>query len=151
MNPLLFVANHHAYGLTDWLAHVTVSAVVHAVIYSFVFRLMHHLTLGKAAVLVVVLGCLLIWSRARDRRGLVSGGGERFRPREGDNAPGRAISWRLRPYDAASLQAPWRHGRDTAPGRVIGRRRLSDHCPPVCPPAVRAFPLCSRNSRGRKA
>jgi hypothetical protein len=72
MNPITFLAYHHAYayGWTEWLAHVTSSAVVHAVIYSFVFRLMHHLTLGQAAVVVVmVLGCLFVWARSRDRRG----------------------------------------------------------------------------------
>jgi hypothetical protein len=52
---------HHAYGWTGWLAHVTISAVVHA--------LMHHLTLGWAAVLgVVVLTCLFMWTQARDQR-----------------------------------------------------------------------------------
>ncbi len=70
MNHLAILAYHHAYGWTDWLAHVTISAVVHALIYSTVFRLMHHLTLGQAVVLVaVVLGCLFLWTRARDRRG----------------------------------------------------------------------------------
>ncbi len=73
MGPLFFLAYHHAhhaYGWTDWLAHVAVASLVHALIYGFVFRLMHHLTLGQAAVLVVVvLGCLFMWTRARDRRG----------------------------------------------------------------------------------
>jgi hypothetical protein len=69
MNPVILLA-YHAHGWTDWLAHVTISAVVHAMIYGFVFRLIHHLTLGQAAVLVaVVLGCLFVWSRTRDRRG----------------------------------------------------------------------------------
>jgi hypothetical protein len=50
-------------------AHATVSAFVHTLIYSFVFRLMHHLTLRQAAVLiVVVLERLFTWARARDRR-----------------------------------------------------------------------------------
>jgi hypothetical protein len=61
---------YHAYGWTDWLAHVTISAVVHALIHGFVFRLTHHLTLGHAAVLVVVVpACLFMWGRTRDRRG----------------------------------------------------------------------------------
>jgi hypothetical protein len=61
---------YHAYGWSDWLVHVTISAVVHSLIYSFVFRLMHHLTLAQAAVLVaVVFGCVFMWMRTRDRRG----------------------------------------------------------------------------------
>jgi hypothetical protein len=64
------VLAYHAYGWTDWLAHVTMSAVMHALIYGFLFRLMHNLTLSQAVVLViVVLGCVSMWSRARDRRG----------------------------------------------------------------------------------
>ena len=67
---MMNILAYHAYGSTDWLAHVTVSAVVHALVYGFVFRLMHHLTLTQAAVLVVVvLGCLFMWSRTRERRG----------------------------------------------------------------------------------
>ncbi len=69
MNHLAFLAYHHAYGWTDWLTHVAVSRLVHALIYSFAFRLMHDLTLGQAAVLVaIILGCLFMWTRARDRR-----------------------------------------------------------------------------------
>jgi hypothetical protein len=69
VNHLPLLAYHHAYGWTDWLAHITVSAFVHALIYSTVFRLMHHVTLGQAVVLVVVvLGCLFMWARSRDRR-----------------------------------------------------------------------------------
>ena len=72
MTPLTFHA-YHAHSWSDWLAHVTVSAVVHAVIFEFVFRFMRHMTLGEAAVLVVVvLGCLFLWMRARGRRGLVN-------------------------------------------------------------------------------
>jgi hypothetical protein len=66
----LVILAEHASGWTDWLAQVTVSAVVNALIYGFVFRLMHQLTLGQAAVLViVVLACLFFWARTRDRRG----------------------------------------------------------------------------------
>ena len=72
MNNLLLLAYQHSHnsGWTDWIAHRAVSAVIHAVIYGFVFRLMHQLTISQAAVLVVVvLGCLFMWSRSRDRRG----------------------------------------------------------------------------------
>ncbi len=44
MNPLAY----HTYGWTDWLAHMTISAVVHALIYRFV----HQLTLAQSAALV---------------------------------------------------------------------------------------------------
>jgi hypothetical protein len=49
---------------------MAISAVVHALIYSVIFRAMHDLTLGQAVVLVViVLFILFMWGRARDRRG----------------------------------------------------------------------------------
>ena len=64
------LAYHHGFGgTTDWLTHLVLSAVVHAVIYGFVFRLLRHLTLGEEAVLVgVVLVGILMWGRGRDRR-----------------------------------------------------------------------------------
>ena len=66
----LSYARHHGGGMTDWIAHMAVSSVIHAVIYGFVFRLMGHLTLGQDAVLVaVVLGVAFAWARSRDRRG----------------------------------------------------------------------------------
>ncbi len=66
----LSYAHHHGGGMTDWIAHMAISSVIHAVIYGFVFRLMHQLTLQQDAVLVVVvLGALFVWSKARDRRG----------------------------------------------------------------------------------
>jgi hypothetical protein len=58
---LLTLLDYHAHGWSNWLAHVTISAAVHALIYGSVFRLMHHLTPAQAAVLVaVVLGCLFM-------------------------------------------------------------------------------------------
>jgi hypothetical protein len=66
----LSYAHHHGGGMTDWIAHMAISSVIHAVIYGFVFRLMGHLTLSQDAVLVaVVLGVAFIWARSRDRRG----------------------------------------------------------------------------------
>jgi hypothetical protein len=66
----LSYAHHHGGGTTDWIAHMAISSVIHAVIYGFVFRLMHQLTLEQDAVLVaVVLGVLFVWARNRDRRG----------------------------------------------------------------------------------
>lgn len=57
-------------GMSEWIAHMAISAAIHAVIYGFVFRLMHQLTLEQDAVLVVVvLGVLFLWGRTRDGRG----------------------------------------------------------------------------------
>ena len=56
--------------MADWLVHSISNAIIHALIYGLIFRLMHHLTLGQAAVLVVVvLVVMFLWARARDRRG----------------------------------------------------------------------------------
>ena len=66
----LSYAHHHGAGMTDWVTHMAVSSLIHAVIYGFVFRLMGHLTLQQEAVLVaVVLGVAYVWARSRDRRG----------------------------------------------------------------------------------
>jgi hypothetical protein len=61
----------HSYGggWSDWIAHMVLSSVIHAVIYRFVFQLMHRMTLGEAALLVVVvLVVLFMWARSRDQR-----------------------------------------------------------------------------------
>ena len=66
----LSYAHHHGGGMTDWIAHMAISSVIHAVIYGFVFRLMGHLTLSEDAVLVVaVLAVAFVWARSQDRRG----------------------------------------------------------------------------------
>ena len=70
--PTRLLAYSHAYnsGWTDWIAHRVVSAVIHAVIYGAVFKLMRQMTTGEAIILAaVVIGRLLMWSRSRDRRG----------------------------------------------------------------------------------
>jgi uncharacterized membrane protein YagU involved in acid resistance len=72
MTDLVPLAYHYSYGAgwVDWLSHLAISAVVHALIYSLIFRLMHELTLGQAAVLIViVLAILFAWGKSRDRRG----------------------------------------------------------------------------------
>jgi hypothetical protein len=47
-----------------------VSSVIHALIYSVIFRVMRDLTLPQAIILaVVVIAVLFIWGRSRDRRG----------------------------------------------------------------------------------
>ncbi len=66
----LFYAHHHGGGMTDWITHMAISSLIHAVIYGFVFRLVGHLTLQQDVVLViVVLGVAHLWARSRDRRG----------------------------------------------------------------------------------
>lgn len=68
---LLLAARHGipVGGMSDWIAHMAVSAAIHAVVYGLVFRLMGHLTLAQdAAVACVVFVVLLAWARARDRR-----------------------------------------------------------------------------------
>jgi hypothetical protein len=74
MSQLLLLAYHHGYvgggGTTNWLTHTVLNSVVHGLIYGLVFKIMHHLTLGQAALLVAIaLGCLFLWSSSRDRRG----------------------------------------------------------------------------------
>ncbi|MGI4800668.1 MAG: hypothetical protein ACRYG8_42925 [Janthinobacterium lividum] len=66
----LSYAHHHGGGMTDWIAHMAISSVIHAMIYTFVFRLMYQFTLTQDAVLVAaVVGVLFLWGRTRDRRG----------------------------------------------------------------------------------
>jgi hypothetical protein len=72
MQGLVLLAQHHGHcgGWSDWVAHVIVSSVIHSVIYGLIFRLMHGLTLGEDVVLVaIVLAVVVLWGRARDRRG----------------------------------------------------------------------------------
>jgi hypothetical protein len=72
MNPITPLAYHYGYGgsWTDWIGHMLVSSVIHALIYSVIFRLMRDLTLPQAIILaVVVIAALFVWARARDRRG----------------------------------------------------------------------------------
>ena len=67
---ILSYAHHYGGGMTDWIAHMAISSVIHAVVYGFMFRLMRHLTLGQDAVLVaVVFGVAFVWARSRDRHG----------------------------------------------------------------------------------
>jgi inner membrane protein involved in colicin E2 resistance len=68
----MFAHHHSGYGggMTDWMAHVAISAVIHGLMYGLIFKVMHQLTLAQAAVLVVVvLAVMFMWGRARDRRG----------------------------------------------------------------------------------
>ena len=72
MNNLLFLAYSypHSSSWTDWIAHRAVSAVIHAVIYGAVFKLMRQMTTGEAIIVaVVVVAALFMWAKSRDRRG----------------------------------------------------------------------------------
>jgi len=72
MSPITLLAYHYGDvgGWTDWITHMLVSSVIHALIYSVIFRLISHLTLTQAIVLVVVVVvALYLWGRSRDRRG----------------------------------------------------------------------------------
>jgi hypothetical protein len=68
-DTIMFAYHHYFFDGGGWLAHMIFSAAIHAVIYSFIFRLIHHLTTGELAALVVVgLVGLFMWNRTRDRR-----------------------------------------------------------------------------------
>ncbi len=57
-------------GMRHWIAHRVVSAIIHGVIYGFIFKAMHQMTTGEAAILaVVVVAVLFMWGRLRNRRG----------------------------------------------------------------------------------
>ena len=56
--------------MSGWIAHVDIPSLIHAVIYGFVFHLMHQFTPGQDVVLVAVVpGVLFVRARSRDRRG----------------------------------------------------------------------------------
>jgi hypothetical protein len=70
VSDLLPLAYHGSGEWTVWLGHVALSAAIHALIYSVIFRLMHDLTLGQVVFLVIVImAVLFLWARSRDRRG----------------------------------------------------------------------------------
>ena len=61
---------HHGYGGGSWIANMVMSALVHSLIYSLVFRVMRHLTLPEVILLVGAgLVFVFMWSRSRERRG----------------------------------------------------------------------------------
>ena len=70
MSNAWLLAYHYGHGSwLDWIMHVTVSSVIHALVFRLVGRVMHQMTLAEAVVLVaVVLGCLFMWAQSRDRR-----------------------------------------------------------------------------------
>ena len=72
MSTITPLAYHYGYGggWTDWIGHMLVSSVIHALIYSVIFRLLRDLTLPQAIIVaVVVIVALVVWGRSRDRRG----------------------------------------------------------------------------------
>ena len=57
---------HHAFGGGSWIAHMVVSSVIHGLIYSIIFRVLRHMSLGEIVLLaVLVIGGLYLWSRNR--------------------------------------------------------------------------------------
>jgi|GEM_PF-3889618 len=69
MTDLLLLAYSHGGSMVGHFTNMVVSAIVHGVMYAFLFRLMRHLSLGEGLVLVVVvIGALYLFSQARDRR-----------------------------------------------------------------------------------
>lgn len=70
MNPAFLIsAYYHHADTVGWLLRSIENAIIHALIFGLVFRLMRQLTLGQAVLLVVVvLGVMFLWARSRDRR-----------------------------------------------------------------------------------
>jgi hypothetical protein len=59
---------HHALG-GSWITHMIISSVIHAMIYSVIFRLLSHLSLGEILCLTVAVIVLLYsWNRNRGYR-----------------------------------------------------------------------------------
>ena len=57
---------YHAYGGGSWITYLVVSSVIHGLIYSVIFRVLRHLSLGEVVLLVViVIGLLYAWNRRR--------------------------------------------------------------------------------------
>lgn len=74
MPDLVFVtlsyAHHHDGGVTDWIAHVAISSVIHVAIHGLLFRLMYQLTFFQGAVLVVLAFAVgVVWAGSHNRRG----------------------------------------------------------------------------------
>ena len=61
---------HHAYdygGGSSWITHMVVSSVIHGLIYSVIFRLVRHLSLGEIVVLAAVgIWAVYAWNRNRN-------------------------------------------------------------------------------------
>ena len=56
-------------GAVAGLTHMIVAAVINGLIFSVIFRLVSHLTLPEALLLLaVVIGLGYLWARSRDRR-----------------------------------------------------------------------------------
>jgi hypothetical protein len=80
MNHLALTASlhyglRHSYGLhpgygyghgSGWITHMIISSVIHGMIYSVIFRILSHLSLSEAVLLVVVV-IALIYAANRNR------------------------------------------------------------------------------------
>ncbi len=54
---------------SSWVTHMIVSSVIHGLIYSVIFRVLRHLSLGEVVLLaVVVIGLLYAGNRNRTYR-----------------------------------------------------------------------------------
>jgi hypothetical protein len=59
---------HHALG-GGWITHMIIASVIHAMIYSVIYRLLSHLSLGEIVCLAVAVIVLLYnWNRNRGYR-----------------------------------------------------------------------------------
>jgi hypothetical protein len=59
---------HHGFG-GDWITHMVISSVIHAMVYEVIFRLLRHLSLGEIVCLAVaVIAVLYSWNRNRPYR-----------------------------------------------------------------------------------
>jgi uncharacterized membrane protein (UPF0136 family) len=67
---MMHAGYHHAGGMVGWMLQMVLGSLIHALVFGLVFKVMRELTLPEAVLLVaVVLAALLVWARARDRRG----------------------------------------------------------------------------------
>jgi len=66
-SPFLLAA--YAFGRGAGLGHMLLGAVVRGLIYAVIFKLLRHLSLPEAIILVVVVvGGVFLFSRSRSRR-----------------------------------------------------------------------------------
>ena len=57
---------HHGFGGGSWVGHMVLSSVIHGLIYSVIFRVLGHMSLGEIVLLaVLVIGGIYLWNRDR--------------------------------------------------------------------------------------
>ncbi len=68
MNLLLLGYHSGGGAMVGGLTHMIVGSIINGLIFAVIFRLIAHLTLPQALVLVVVvIGFAYMWARSRDR------------------------------------------------------------------------------------